>query len=716
MAVRIAQRYGKTDIKRKSSEPVRELTQKISYVILDLLCSYIVSENRNIKMKGYKTIKEMFEIINLEDYKSDSDMERIDFIRFGLDARIVHGLIDSKKVWDYITSQDVTHMGNYNINFQEMSNKDVEYVNTMVSSLLDTATFSSYIHKFSDIGKAFDSASAYERVSIVDNWKAMVGDCNNHIRNNKVVNSERDFVSLRPGIFEDYAKDTYSYVTNPSSKLSTGMTGVNYLLGGGLENGRVYGFFGLQGEGKSITLLDIGYQIKTYNKKYKTKDPTKQPAVVYLTLENTKRETFTRLFSMATGQRMHEVGSIDKGIEMMRDKGLVVNDENPIDLIIKYEPSNSIDTGYLYDLADTLAESNYEVICFIVDYINVIKSIDRFSASEERLRLGSVINEMKTIAADLDIPIITAGQLNREANKKVDEARDKGNLNLLSFIDRSNLGESMLILNNLDGAFIIAPSQISRLKEKYLSIKLVKHRFEPYTKPLNYCLGIYHPYENIDSIKLKHDVGLKEPLFMLDLSCKNVDNGCDVDDSVEIPDNTERGSMLEGMPASEVQAPLALNSDGTKPIYDVYWRTNPTLINEHVNLNAMCPEKRMRISKKKEMGNIMNPNINSLNGISRYSDEYTRIYDPTGSKEERLAHDYNIRYGTSFTEADFNKLYSNFMMLKNGEIPDNDKFIEPTKTYVPEEDCSSNGLFIRVPEIDREAYLRYLRQINLAQV
>ena len=711
MAVRIAQKYGKTEKKVKSSQDVRRLTQKLTYVMLDLICSYIVSSNRNIKMRGYKNIKELMDIINLEDYKSDADIERIDFIRFGLDARIVYGLMDTNKVWDYIKSKDIVHSGHYNINFQEMSNKDVEYVNTMVTSLLDNATFSSFIHKFAQISRDFDNASAYEQSNIVNDWKDYVRLCNNHIRNNKVDDSESEFVCLRDGIFEDYARDTHAYVTNESSKLSTGMVGMNHLLGGGFENGRVYGFFGLQGEGKSLTLLNLAYQIKLYNKKYKTKDPTKQPAVVYLTLENTKRESFTRLFSMATGHRMKDV-SVDEGIEMMRSKGLVINDENPIDIIIKYEPSNSVDTSYLYDLSDNLEENGYEVICFIVDYINVIRSVDRYSASEERLRLGSVINEMKTIASTMDIPIITAGQLNREANKKVDDAREKGNLNLLPCVDRSNLGESMLILNNLDGAFIITPSSINKLGEKYLSIKLVKHRYEPYTKPLNYSYGIYHPYDSIDSINLTCDVDMKEPLFKLDLSYKNVE--CEVDKNVPLPDNDDRKpTILENNDeVPQVQNPMVLNSDGTKPVYDIYWREVPQVINGHTNINAFCPEKRLRLLYKKEMGNIMCSHINSLNGISRYSDEYTRIYDPTGSKEERLAHDYNIKYDMHFTEQDFGKLYSHFMMLKNGEIPDTDEFVEPTKTYVPEEDYSSNGLFIRVPEIDREAYMRYLKKIN----
>lgn len=709
MAVRISRKYEKTE-KSSRYKKERELNQKLSYVILDMICSYLVSSNRNIKMKGYKNIKELFDIIDINDYRNDSDIERIDFIKFALDARIVYGIVDNKKVWDYITQKDTVHCGNYNINFQEMSNKDVEYVNNMVTSLLDSATFSSYINKLAEIKTAFDNASAYEKSTIINNWKEYIRECNNHIRDNTVNDTEREFVCLRDGIFEDYARDTHAYTTNTSSKLSTGMVGMNYLLGGGFENTRVYGFFGLQGEGKSLTLLNLAYQIKMYNKKFKTKDPTKQPAVVYITLENTKRESFTRLFSMVTGQRMKDVNA-DDGIKMMRDKGLVINDSNPIDIIIKYEPSNSVDTGYLYDFADTLEENGYEVICYIVDYINVIKSIDTYRASEERLRLGSIINEFKTIATDMDIPIITAGQLNREANKKVDEAREKGNLNLLSCIDRSNLGESMLILNNLDGAFIITPSIIKNTNEKFLSLKLVKHRFEPYTKPLGYSYGIYHPYENIDSINLKCDVGMKEPLFKLDLSIKNTE--CEIDEKVEIPNNDFRQpTIIENNKAPQVQNPIILNADGTKPIYDIFWRTQPSIKNNVININSKSPEERMRLLYRNgEMGNIMSNKINSLNGISRYSDEYTRVYDPTGSKEERLAHDYSIKYGMSFTEKDFDMLYSHFMMLKNGEIPDNDKFIKPTKTYVPEEDCSSNGLFVRVPEIDHQAYMGYLKKI-----
>lgn len=710
----ISRKYNSITTNRNNSEPIRVLTQKLSYVLLDLICSYLVSDNRSIRNKGYNNIKTLISLINPEDYKSDSDIERIDFIKFGLDARIKFGITNGRQTKDYIFSNDVNHAGHYNINLQEMSNKDVEYIDETVSNLLDSASFAAYIHMFDQIGKDFDNANSYQKKQIIDEWKHKINVCSTMIRNNKVSKAEEEFVSLREGMFEDYAKDTHAYISNTSSRLATGMFGMNCLLGGGFENTRVYGIFGLQGEGKSTTLLNFATQIKEFNKKYKTKDPTKKPAVVYLTLENTKRETFTRLFSMATGKGRMTDYDVDTSIKMMRDSGLVVNDNNPIDLIIKYKPSNTVDTSYLYELADELAEYNYEVICFIVDYINVIRSVNQFSASEERLRLGAIINEFKTIATTLDIPIITAGQLNRDANKKVDEQREKGNLNLLAATDRSNLGESMLILNNLDGAFIVTPSMIRSTNEKYLCIKLVKQRYTPYLKPLNYSYGIYHPYDSIDGIKLMCDADRKEPLFLLDLSLKSVD--CEEDETIPLPDNSERPviPLLEGQnnEVPQKQNPIALYDDGTKPLYDVYWRTNEPTINGIVNMNAKCPEQQLRTRiKRKEFANIMSDMINQLNGISRYSDMYTRIYDPSGSKEERLVHDYNIKYGKKFKTSDFGMLYSHFMMLKNHELEDTDEFVKPTKSYAVPEDTSSNGLFTFVPRIDQEAYLNWLNSL-----
>ena len=87
-------------LNNRTSEPIRMLTHKLSYVLLDLICSYLISDNRNIRTKGYLNIQELISLIDPADYKSESDIERIDFIKFGLDARIKFGLIYGEQVKD----------------------------------------------------------------------------------------------------------------------------------------------------------------------------------------------------------------------------------------------------------------------------------------------------------------------------------------------------------------------------------------------------------------------------------------------------------------------------------------------------------------------------------------------------------------------------------------------------------------------------------------
>ena len=131
--------------------------------------------------------------------------------------------------------------------------------------------------------------------------------------------------------------DTFNKIKSPSRKLFCGMQGVNQLTGG-FESGRVYMLFGTSGVGKSLTLLNIAYQIKQYNRQYKPKDPTKIPCVVILTMENTMTETITRLFDMTVeGSRGMGNYTVDEAVKLMKYQGgLYLNDSSPINLIIKY--------------------------------------------------------------------------------------------------------------------------------------------------------------------------------------------------------------------------------------------------------------------------------------------------------------------------------------------------------------------------------------------
>ena len=241
------------------------------------------------------------------------------------------------------------------------------------------------------------------------------------------------------------------------------------------------------------------YQLKKYNKDYKTKDPTKRPCVVLLTMENTVTESVERLFGMATNRNTMTDLSPKGAIDMLREEGeLYLTDESPIDLIIKFKPSNSVDTSYLYSLTEDLEDQGMEVIAMFQDYIGRIRSTERLQ--DTRLEYGAIVDEFKTFAEIKDIPVITVAQLNRDASKHIDEGRKASKSDLVRLIGRSNISESMLILNNIDAGFLIAP-EITQNGEKFLGVQRIKIRYNAGNREF-----VYLPFAS-NALKLMEDFG-----------------------------------------------------------------------------------------------------------------------------------------------------------------------------------------------------------------
>lgn len=716
------------DIRRKNKLPAK-IKQKLTFTMLDLIASYIISDNKNIRTKGYNNINKLINLLDRSLYQDDADLMRLEFIEAALEARLKHKLIKKEHVIDYIKT--VTSSNRFDINIQEISNDEVNYINESITNLLDTAEYSYQMQEFVGLSKEFDNATPYHKKELIEVWKNLVSKTNTNIRMNKIEKDDDEILCLSNG-FEDYARRAHAELSDESGYLMTGMQGLNALLGKGFENGRTYCFFGLQGEGKSVTLLDMALQIKRYNKNYKTKDPTKIPAVVYLTLENTKRETLQRFFvQSADVENQYTDYSVDKAIDMMINQGgLVVTDDNPIDIVIKQKSPNSVDTSYLYDLYDDLSDQGFEVICFIIDYLKIINSINGFSSSEERLKLGSVVLELKSIASELDIPVITASQFNRDANSKVDEARNSSIKDTLKYLNRANIGESMLILDNLDGSFTIAPEHSEGIK--YLGIKLIKARYKPNLVFLEGARQLHHLYTKPDGIKLMEDVGQKKVSHILnfieEVQLNPQKPGTIVDKNVTIPDNSNRCKETI-IPANEdyksiknkdddnnkendennKEKKIFLDENGKELPYNPNWRDEPKYkkvkgIGELFNVDSLPPEQqiRQRMNAKQALDNLNNPSIINLPGPSRYSDEYTLIYDPTGSKEERLAYDYNLMYDKNFTEDQFWMLKDHLDRVKRKEISEDDLSFRPF--YHVDKNVTKNP-FIKITAVERRASL-----------
>lgn len=473
---------------------------------LDILCNMVLSRNKNVRRTQLMNIVKLLDLIDPAKYNNDPvKVEKYKFIRKGIEARLGLNIDDPYLVMQHINggviSDDIVDIDHY----KEIQTSEVDFMNNMVAETLQYATVYNSVDKMMDICTRFKTHEYGSKGEIVEEFKNHTNDIQNEFRRSRNEDHTEMMFSLRDGTFEDCIIETYNRAANPRKKLSTGMQGLNEMLGGGFESGRTYIFFGLPGEGKSTVILNIIYQIKKYNRDYQCKDATKRPCIVLLTMENSVEESIERLFGMATDREKMTEFDVGSVISMLRNDGeLTLSDDNPIDIIIKYKPTNSVDCGYLYTLTDDLEDQGYEVIAMFQDYIGRIRSTQHLA--DARLEYGAVTDDFKVYAQLKDIPVISVSQLNRDASKRIDDGRQSSKNDLVRALGRSNISESMLILNNIDGGFMIAPEYTST-GDKYLGVLRVKIRYNAGNMEV-----MYLPFSRNNTIKLLEDFG-REPLY-----------------------------------------------------------------------------------------------------------------------------------------------------------------------------------------------------------
>lgn len=477
--------------------------------VLDLMCSYTISENSYIRKSHLVNLRNLVNSLDMNLYINDPEkMSRLTFIRKGLEGRIVKGLKNTDAIIKYASGGIINDNIIAIAQLPLLSTEEMNWINDTVSESLKYNFVYENSDRLKDLLIRFDNEDYSNRSEIVAEIEQCVTELAHDFRRSKAESMQDMTFSLRPDKFDDTMHDIYDKLTNTNRKLLTGMQGFNLMTNGGYESGRVYGYFGITGIGKSMTLLNVASQIKKYNRHYQTKDPTKIPCIVIHTMENDVTETVKRLFDISTGAGPQEFKSLsyDEVLRRLKEDGeLYLSDDNPIDIIIKYTPSGSIDTSYMYTLCEELEEDGYEVICYIQDHLKKMRS-QYYKNADIRIELGEVINEMKAFAIAKDIPVLTNSHLNRDACAKLEASAQSSKADLTRSLGKANIGESMLILDNIDLAFYVN-IEYDEVGNKYLCVYTQKKR--DYT-PVEY---IAQPFANPDSIQLLEDFNSATPVF-----------------------------------------------------------------------------------------------------------------------------------------------------------------------------------------------------------
>src|SRR5574344_850828 len=487
------------------------INMRIDIRTFDIFCKYVISNSAYLRINHLTNLNKLMGYVSVKMYENNPDIvKRIRFINKALEARLVYNLNDTNMIIEHATSGLDFEVDFIDYTNLQMNTDEILWCHKMISESLQYYFVYEAADNLIDLCTEVKSSDYEHRGDVISKLEKEVDDLKNKFRQSKSNDNLTDITfSLRSGQFESAVKETYNEVTSPSRRLRCGMQGLNQMIGGGFESGRVYLFLGLASAGKSLTLLNLAYQLKIYNNMYRCKDPTKTPCIVLLTMENGVVETITRLFDMINptdDPSGMENYTVDEVIKRLKEEGqLVINDQSPIDIVIKYKANRSVDSSYLYEMCDNLADDGYEVICVLQDHIKRIRSI--YGQSDIRLELGDVVNEFKTFALQRDIPIITAGHLNRDASKVIEDAQQKKvQTDVTMKLGKSNTGESFLMIDNSDFAIIVNPD-FDEKNEKFMAFNTVKHRDKVQRT------YIVQPFKYGSSIRLAEDVG-QVPVFL----------------------------------------------------------------------------------------------------------------------------------------------------------------------------------------------------------
>ena len=288
----------------------------------------------------------------------------------------------------------------------------------------------------------------------------------------------------------------------PDKCIITGIRGLNNILSPGYLGGCLYVYAALPGNYKSGILLKSHVDTLKYNEHIKNTTNGKTPISMYISMENTMAQTIRRLWGILFPTADMSMFTVKEMAEMIQNE-LTAKGMRSVILYYGYREKSTKD---LEAIIRSYNNDKNEVVAVFLDYIKRIRSArdDAAVKSSEKSELHAIMNELKSICAEFNIPIVTGHQLNREAARMVDDIVKNGGFDKTDqALNRGQLSTAWEIQEVAD--FIAFMNIENNGETKNLLIKAMKQR-DLDSKTDNSIIGIRHPFLTPQSFALKDDI------------------------------------------------------------------------------------------------------------------------------------------------------------------------------------------------------------------
>lgn len=447
--------------------------------LLNKLIGLAYKRNQHVSIFNLRNLQKLLDLSDFSEYMTKSVIiKRVEFLKRSLEARLDHKMVDEDLIVHYAAQDNdddvidviVTNLQKY----KDLKHHEVEYLNKMVEDRLTFGNLQNHLVEIERIIEKVDTnefqtyGQAYQWI---DDW------INNFRKDIRKIRSETSNGVIRmndPNIKEKI-DDILQKLGTTQNILITGVQMLNDLLAPGYRGSRLYTYAALPANFKSGILLKAAVDVVRFNaKSYRGRKDTHKKAVVYFTQENTKEESFQRMFEMTVNNSDITEYKSEKIMADLKRANIIDNDD--MELIIVYKPNRSISTADVRAFIEELDEEGVEVVLLAHDYLKRIRSQEKAATEKEELKF--VTDEMRQIAVDWDIPIICAAQLNRVAASTIANAVRGGKSDALKEIDSSMVGSAWEIIENSDVVILLTMQKRKKDGKLFLSFSLVKNRYK----------------------------------------------------------------------------------------------------------------------------------------------------------------------------------------------------------------------------------------------
>lgn len=486
---------------------------------LDIYCEYLLNDAS--KYINYANLTNLKDYISRMDPKvfmtNDAKMARYEFVKYYLEARISRGVVSRKMCLRYV-SENVDHKY-WKIIQREVLNsidpdtlkkKDIEFINDMIFAQLNVLFLHAYkapiIRLIEDLETNEFGKVPEDCTNAIQLFQSLLNELTKALRRSK---QDNRFNLTDATHFNAIMTEAWNRLLSESQYWQTGMQGLNNMLGGGFENGRVYNFIGATGGFKSGLLLNLMKMVKLHNRGHEHKDPNKRPTVLFLSQENNIWETILRIFGIFGTTKNIKSFTPDEIMKILKKGGFcLVNDELDIDIEFRYYGNMDIGANDIRGIVEELDNAGREVIGVFQDYIERLRP--PMLNTDRRTQLNDCSNQLHDLAIELDIWIVTGSQFNRDGVAVIEDMRAANKHDIGKKVGSKNVSESFGMLKNFDVNICIIIEYDATEERFWLSFRRLKFRGDD-TDRLEYFV---QPFVGKNSkIQLMEDIASDTPVY-----------------------------------------------------------------------------------------------------------------------------------------------------------------------------------------------------------